>query len=141
MPKIKQAAQSQEEQKFYVDDQTGRAVSTQKGTKFSSGRIATYCKNGRYAERIGAGAPIFVAGVMEYIVFEILELAAAEAKRDKKQRINPQHLMMAIKNDDELAKYFGSGDFVNAGFVPKVKPTGSGDGKKKKAEVESDSDE
>ena len=64
-------------------------MSTQKGTKFSAGRIATYCKNGRYAERIGAGAPIFVAGVMEYLVFEIFELAAAEAKKDKKQRINP----------------------------------------------------
>ena len=48
--------------------------------------------------------------------------------------------MMAIKNDDELAKYFGNGDFVNAGFVPKVKPVKSGDGKKKKAEVDSDSE-
>ena len=48
--------------------------------------------------------------------------------------------MMAIKNDDELAKYFGNGDFVNAGFVPKVKPVKGGDGKKKKAEVDSDSE-
>ena len=139
MPKTKPAVHVQEESKFCVDEQ-GRAISAQKGTKFSAGRIATYCKNGRYAERIGAGAPIFVAGVMEYLVFEILELAAAEAKKDKKQRINPQHIMMAIKHDDELAKYFGNGDFVNAGFVPKVKPTSSGDGKKKKAEVESDSE-
>ena len=47
--------------------------------------------------------------------------------------------MMAIKNDDELAKYFGNGDFVNAGFVPKVKPA-TKDGKKKKVDQDSDSD-
>ena len=47
--------------------------------------------------------------------------------------------MLAIKNDEELNKYFGNGDFVNAGFVPKVKPANSGDGKKKKV-VDSDSD-
>ena len=71
------AVANQEEQKFYVDEKTGKAISAQTGTKFSAGRIATYCKNGRYAERIGAGAPTFVAGVVEYLCFEILELAAA----------------------------------------------------------------
>ena len=127
----------QEEQKVFVDQQTGKAVSAKKGTKFSAGRCATYCKNGRYADRIGAGSPIFVAGVMEYLVFEILELAAVEAKKDKKHRINPNHLMTAIKSDDELAKFFGNGDFCNAGFVPKVKPAKQ-EGKKKKGGSDSD---
>ena len=129
-----------EESKVYFDEQTGKAISAQKGSKFSINRIATYCKNGRYAERIGAGAPIFLAGVMEYMVFEILELAAVEAKNERKMRINPQHIMLAIKNDDELNKFFGNGDFVNAGFVPKVKPTQRDGGKKKKADMDSDSD-
>ena len=87
MPKVKQSkgkANTQEEQKIFVDESTNKAISAQKGSKFSVGRVATYCKNGRYAERIGAGSPIFVAGVMEYLVFEILELAAVEAKKDKK---------------------------------------------------------
>ena len=127
----------QEEQKIYVDDQTNKAISAKKGSKFSVGRVATFCKNGRYAERIGAGAPIFVSGVMEYLVFEVLELAAAEAKKEKKNRINPNHIMSAIKNDEELSKYFENGDFCNAGFFPKVKP--HQDGKKKKVDY-SDSD-
>ena len=132
-------AMTQEEQKVFVDEQTNKAISAQKGSKFSVGRIASYCKNGRYAERIGAGAPIFVAGVMEYLVFEILELAAVEAKRDGKTRINPNHIMLAIKNDDELSRFFGNGDFCNAGFVPKVKPANQG-GQKKKVDEDSDSD-
>ena len=137
---IVQKVQEEKKSSVYVDPNTDKAISAQKGTKFSVGRVATYCKNGRYAERIGAGAPIFMAGVMEYLVFEILELAAVEAKKEKKQRINPNHIMMACKNDSELAKYFSNGDFVNAGFVPKVKPAGRGDGKKKKMEVDSDSE-
>ena len=136
--KTKTSTFQAEEQKIFVDE-TGKAISAAKGSKFSAGRVATYCKNGRYAERIGAGAPIFVAGVMEYLVFEVLELAAAEAKKDKKSRINPQHIMLAIKNDEELNRYFGHGDFVNAGFVPKVKPAGNS-GKKKKVDYDSDSD-
>ena len=61
-----------EEQKIFVNED-GKAVSGKKGTKFSAGRIATYCKNGRYSERIGAGSPIFMSGVMEYLVFEVLK--------------------------------------------------------------------
>ena len=125
-----------EEQKVFVDEE-GNAVSAKKGSKFSAGRIATYCKNGRYSERIGAGSPIFMSGVLEYLVFEVIELAAAEAKRDKKARINPNHIQLAIKNDPELAKFFGNGDFVNTQYVPKVKVE-KPNGKKKK--VESDSD-
>ena len=125
-----------EEQKVHVNEE-GNAVSAKSGTKFSAGRIATYCKNGRYAERIGAGSPIFMSGVLEYLVFEILELAAAEAKRDKKQRINPNHIQLAIKNDDELARFFGNGEFCSTQYVPKVKLEKAG-GKKKK--VESDSE-
>ena len=75
---------------------------------------------------------------MEYLVFEVIELAANEAKKDKKNRINPNHIMSAIRNDEELSKYFANGDFCNAGFVPKVKNANQ-DGKKKKIDY-SDSD-
>ena len=124
-------------QQVFVDEETNMAVIAKKGSTFSLGRMASYCKNGKYAERIGAGTPIYLAAVLEYLVFEILELAAAEAMKDHKKRINPTHIMMAIKNDPELTKLV-RGQFCNAGFAPKVKATAAASGKKGKKVVDSD---
>ena len=116
------------------------AIIAKKGSTFSLGRMASYCKNGKYAERIGAGTPIYLAAVLEYLVFEILELAAAEAVKDRKKRINPSHIMRAVKNDPELLKLC-RGQFCNAGFVPRVKPTAPSNGKKGKKSVDDSDDE
>ena len=41
--------------------------------------MAKFAKSGKYAERIGQGAPVFMAGVLEYLAYEILELASNKA--------------------------------------------------------------
>ena len=78
-----------------------------------------------------------MAAVLEYLSFEILELAAAEACKDKKKRINPTHIMMAIQNDSELKRAM-KGQFCNAGFAPKVKIAAPASGKKGKKMADSD---
>ena len=135
----KRQPQPQKKKQVYVDEDTNMAIVAKKGATFSLGRMASYCKNGKYAERIGAGTPIFMAAVLEYLVFEILELAAAEASKERKMRINPTHIMNAIKNDAELA-CLHKGQFLGAGFAPKVKPTAPRNGKKAKKVVDSDSE-
>jgi histone H2A len=40
--------------------------STKAGLQFPVGRIARFLKKGKYADRIGAGAPVYLAAVMEY---------------------------------------------------------------------------
>ncbi|XP_047258433.1 histone H2A.1-like, partial [Capsicum annuum] len=68
--------------------------SVKAGLQFPVGRIARYLKKGRYAQRVGSGAPIYLAAVLEYLTAEVLELAGNEARDNKKTRIIPRHLLL-----------------------------------------------
>ena len=50
------------------------------GLQFSVPRIARFMKQGRYGERIGGGAPVYLASAIQYICSEIVELAGNEAE-------------------------------------------------------------
>ena len=78
--------------------------SSRAGLQFPVGRIGRYLKNGKYAERVGAGAPVYLAAVLEYLAAEVLELAGNAAKDNKKTRIIPRHIQLAVRNDEELNK-------------------------------------
>lgn len=45
--------------------------STKAGLQFPVGRIARFLKKGRYAQRVGTGAPVYLAAVLEYLAAEV----------------------------------------------------------------------
>ena len=51
---------------------------------------------------------------------ELLELSGNAAKDNKKTRINPRHIQLAIKNDEELNKFVGTATISAGGVMPNI---------------------
>ena len=94
--------------------------SSKAGLQFPVGRIGRYLKKGKYATRVGAGAPVYLASVLEYLTAEILELAGNAARDNKKTRIVPRHIQLAVRNDEELNKLLGSVTIAGGGVLPNI---------------------
>ena len=94
--------------------------SSRAGLQFPVGRIHRFIRKGNYAERVGAGAPVYLAAVLEYLTAEILELAGNAAKDNKKSRIIPRHLQLAIRNDEELNKLLQGVTIAQGGVLPNI---------------------
>ena len=98
----------------------GKTRSSRAGLQFPVSRIHRFLRLGNYAERVGSGAPVYLAAVMEYLAAEILELAGNAARDNKKQRINPRHLQLAIRNDEELNKLLDGVTISQGGVLPNI---------------------
>ena len=94
--------------------------SARAGLQFPVGRVARYMRKGRYAARLGGGAPVYLAAVMEYLAAEILELAGNAARDNKRSRIIPRHLQLAVRNDEELNKLLGGVTIAAGGVLPNI---------------------
>ena len=94
--------------------------SARAGLTFPVGRVARYLKQGRYASRVGGGAPVYLAAVMEYLCAEILELAGNASRDNKKKRIIPRHVQLAVRNDEELNKLLDGVTIAAGGVLPNI---------------------
>ncbi|XP_041786505.1 histone H2A-like [Anopheles merus] len=77
-----------------------KSRSNRAGLQFPVGRIHRLLRKGNYAERVGAGAPVYLAAVMEYLAAECGELA--------------------IRNDEELNKLLSGVTIAQGGVLPNI---------------------
>lgn len=97
-----------------------RTRSSRAGLHFPVGRIHSILRKGNYAPRVGGGAAIYLAAVLEYLSAEILELASEVAKQNNKSRVVPRHILFAIKNDEELNKMLTGVTISQGGVLPAI---------------------
>lgn len=102
---------------IYLESKSSKA-----GLTFPVGRIQSKLRKGNYAKRVGTGGSVYLAGVLEYLTAEILELSGHATKEHKRVRITPRHMMLAIKHDPELNTLLDGATFSEAGVLPNLHP-------------------
>ena len=89
------------------------------GLTFSVTKIHKKFKQDRH-EAVRIGASIYLTAVIEYLTAELLELAGNAARDNKKGRIIPRHVQLAVRNDEELSKMLGDVTIAQGGVLPHI---------------------
>nr|QKS02547.1 histone H2A.X1 [Crypthecodinium cohnii] len=103
-------------------DKAAKAASIQKRSRLSLPihRFTKNLKRGGYAKRVALTGSVMLTSVVEYVTAEILELAGNAVKDQKKNRILPRHIQLAVRSDEELNKYMSKVTIAGGGVIPNV---------------------
>lgn len=101
--------------------------SSRAGLVFPVDWIRRRLRKGNHAERVCPGASVYLTAVLEYLAAEVLNVAGTAARHYKKTqrigpRINPHHLQLGIRNDEELDKLLSEFAVGRGGVLPKNEP-------------------
>ena len=94
--------------------------STKAGLRFPVGRVHRHLKKANLKTRIGAGAPVYLAAVLEYLAAEVLELAGNTARDNKRRRITPRFVQFAIRHDNEFHELLQNVVVSEGGVIPQI---------------------
>ncbi|RWR90907.1 histone H2A.1-like protein [Cinnamomum micranthum f. kanehirae] len=90
--------------------------SLKSGLQFPFGRIS---RRGGMRGGLDLVLP-YLAAVLECLAAEVLELAGNAARDNKKIRIIPRHVLLAMRNDEELGKLLHGVTIAHGGVLPNI---------------------
>ncbi|VDP12247.1 unnamed protein product [Onchocerca flexuosa] len=119
--------------------------SARAGLLFPVTKFHRLLRKGRYARRISQSAAVYLSAVIEYlsaelhaivvvllnssslllyslVVLQMLELSGNACRDNKRQRLIPRHIVLAMKNDEELNQFCARVTCPGGGVLPFVHP-------------------
>ena len=90
------------------------------GTLFAPARCLRLLRQGRYSERMSAGAGAYMAGVLQYLCEELCELSGDMCESRKRKTISPEHINLALRSDHEFAKIMHMTTIAQGGMLPNI---------------------
>src|SRR5262249_27047015 len=96
----------------------GGNKSAKAGLIFPVGRVGSLLRKGRFSRRVGAGAAVYTAAVLESLTAELLELSAKAATG--KKRITPRAITLAVRHDKDLGELLAGVTLSRGGVVGSV---------------------
>jgi histone H3/H4 len=100
-----------------LDDKERKTRSFRAGLQISVSRVEKYMKKYSMVKNKSGTSAIAMAAAAEYIMAEVLELSGNTSRDNKKVRIIPRHITLAIGNDEELNELFKD-TFIGGGVIP-----------------------
>ncbi|CAB4067606.1 H2A [Lepeophtheirus salmonis] len=94
--------------------------SSRTGLQLPVGRFHRFLRKGYYAESVGANTPVYLAAVMYCLTTEVLESVGNASCDNTNTRIIPRHLLLAIRNDEELKKLLASVSILQGSISPNI---------------------
>lgn len=91
--------------------------SVKAGIVFPVGRTMRKLRHMKLCKRIGMGAPVYLAAVLEYLSAELLEMSGNSARDNKRKRIIPRDLVLAIRSDEEMNGFIPKNTIIPKGGV------------------------
>ena len=95
-----------------------KTLSSRAGLQFPVGGVHRLLRKCNYSKWVGAGTPVYLATLLStWLPRSWSWQVTLPAKTNKKTRIKPRHLHLAIRNDEELNKLLRKDTIAQAGVL------------------------